>query len=76
MCSKKNGRFEYTCFNIIAGNNKSNILTKDMSCECNYKFDRRKCNSDQKLNNDKCWCDCKKHLTCQKDFLWNPATCS
>ena len=29
------------------------ILTKDVSCKCKCKFDGRKCNSDQKWNNDK-----------------------
>ena len=27
------------------------------------KFDERKCNSNQKCNNDKCRCDCKKYNT-------------
>ena len=41
-------------FNMIAGKNKSKILTKGISCECKCKFDRRKCNSKEKWNNDKC----------------------
>ena len=41
-------------FNIIAGINESEALTKNISCECNYRFDGRKCNVDQWLNNDKC----------------------
>ena len=24
----------------------------------------------------KCRCECKKHHICQKDYIWNPATCS
>ena len=35
-------------FDMITGKNESNILTKDMSCECKCKFDGRKCNSSQK----------------------------
>ena len=27
-------------------------------------------------NNDKCWCECKKHHICEKDYVWNPATCN
>ena len=27
------------------------------------------------MYNDKCWCECKKHI-CEKDYIWNPATCS
>ena len=33
-------------------------------------------NSDKKRNNDKCWCECKTHHICEKDYIWNPATCS
>ena len=35
----------------------------------------KKCNSNQWWNN-KCWCECKKHPICEKDYIWNPATCS
>ena len=45
-------------------------------CECKCKFDGRKCNSDQKWINDKCRCECKKHDICEKDYIWDPATCS
>ena len=34
--------------NMITGKNQSKILNKDISCECKYKFDGRKCNSNQK----------------------------
>ena len=51
-------------FNIITGINKSKILTKHISCECEYKFGGRKCNSNQKWNNDKCRFECKKYNIC------------
>ena len=41
-------------FNLITGIIESKILTKLISCKCNCKFDGRKCNSNQKWNNDKC----------------------
>ena len=44
-------------------------------CECKCKFDGRKCVSNQKWNNDKCQCECKKNHICEKDYIWNPATC-
>ena len=25
-------------------------------------------------NNDKSWCECKKHHVCGKDYIWNPST--
>ena len=40
------------------------------------KFDGKKCNSDQLLNNHKCQCECKKRNVCEKDCIWNPSTCS
>ena len=40
-----------------------------------HKFDGRKCNSKQWWNNDKCPCECKKHI-CEKNYIWNPATCT
>ena len=43
-----------------------------------YKFDGRKCNSNQKWNN-KCQCKCKnpkKLCVCEKDYIWDSATCS
>ena len=63
-------------FNMITGKNEPKILTKDIWCKCKYKFVGRKCNSNQKWNNDKCRCECKKHHICEKDYIWNPATCS
>ena len=39
---------------MITEKNESKILTKDVSCECKCKFDERKCNSNQKWNNDEC----------------------
>ena len=60
---------------MITGINESDTLTKPVPCKCKYKFDDRKCNSNQNWNNDKCWCKCKKHK-CEKDYIWNPAKCS
>ena len=36
----------------------------------------KKYNSDQWWNNKKCLCECKKPHVCEKDYVWNPATCS
>ena len=54
MCSKKKRKFKYTCFNMIAGKIESNILSKEILFQCKYKFDGRKCNSNQKWKNDTC----------------------
>ena len=63
-------------FNMITGINTSITLTKHVSCKCKCKCDGRKCNSNQKWNNDEYWCECKKHLRCEKDYIWNSATYS
>ena len=63
-------------FNMITGINKSKTLTKHTSRECRCKFDGKRCNSNQKWNNAKCRYECKKHHTCEKDYIWNLATCS
>ena len=36
----------------------------------------KKCNSNQWWNNDKCRCECKICHACEKDYIWNPSTCS
>ena len=47
-------------FNMItARKNKSKALTKHISCACKCRFDGRKCNSNQKWNNNKCQYKCK-----------------
>ena len=49
-----------------------------MSCQCECKFDGRKCNSNQKWNNSKCRFEREnsiKHHACEKDFTWNSSTC-
>ena len=61
---------------MITGINELKTLAKHISCECKCKFDGRKCNSNQQWDNDKRWCECKKHHICEKDYIWNPATCS
>ena len=50
-----------------------------MSCECKIEFDNRKCNSNQKWNNDKFRCESnnpKEDNAFEKDYIWNPATCN
>ena len=73
---KKTKDLKLSMFNMITWINKSKALIKHISCACKYKFDRRKCNSVQWWNNNKCWCESKKHHVCKKYYTWNPATCS
>ena len=32
--------------------------------------------SNQWWNNEKCRCECKKIHVCEKDYVWNTATCN
>ena len=66
----KSKRFQHDYGNKLIKNfNETYIIRK-------RKFDKRKCNSNQKWNKIKCWCECKKHHACAKDFILNPATSS
>ena len=51
--------------------NESKTLTKHISCECKCKFNGRKC-SNEKGNNDKCWCECKnkRRIVCSKKTIF------
>ena len=40
-------------FNIITEINELKTLTNHISCKCKYKFEDRKCKSNQKWNYDK-----------------------
>ena len=60
-------------FNVMAGINESKTLAKHIACKYKCKFDSRKCNSNQKWNNGKCRCECKKYNICKKDYIWNPS---
>ena len=52
--SKKTEDLNLSVFNMMTGINESKTLTKLVSCRCKCKYDGRKCNSNQKWNNDKC----------------------
>ena len=45
-------------FNMTTWINESKTLAKHVLCDYKCKFDGRKCYSNQKWNNDKCWCEC------------------
>ena len=79
MFQKNPKDLNWIVFSIITGVNESKILTRHISCKCKCKFDGIKCISNQKWNNDKCWCDCKnpkEHNVSKKDYTRNPGTYS
>ena len=64
---------------MITGISEPKILTKHISCKCICKFDGRKCNSNQKQNNDKCRYNCKnpkEYNRSKKNYIWNATLCS
>ena len=61
---------------MVTAKNDSKTWAKDTWCKCKCKFDARKFKSNQKLNIVKCRCECEKHQICEKEYIWNPATCS
>ena len=64
-------------FSMITGINEWKTLTKHISWECKCKFDGTKCNSNQNWDNNKSRWKCKICLKiCEKDYIWNPATCT
>ena len=65
----KTADLNLSVFNMIAGIDASKTSTKHISCDYKSKFDRRKCNSDQWWNNNKCRCECKKCHECEKDYI-------
>ena len=68
MCSKQNRRFKSKHAQSYYRNKWSKTLTKHISYQCKCKFDGRKCNSNQKSNNNECLCKCKnkKNIACVK----------
>ena len=73
MCSKWNRKFKSKCFQYD-NRNKWIRNTKHTSCECECKFDSRKCSPNQKWNNSNCWCNCKnlkEHYVCKWDYRGN-----
>ena len=62
-------------FNMITKIIEAKVLVKHFSSNCKWKFDSATCNSNQKWNNDKRQCECKKYHACKKDCSWNPSTC-
>ena len=81
LCNKvclpnKTEDLNLSMLNMVTWINELKTLTKHISCKCKFRFDGRKCNSGQWWNNDKCGCECKKRHVCEKDYVWNLATCS
>ena len=56
-------------FQITQKINESKILTKHILSECKCEFVKGKYNSNQWWNNNKCQCECRKHLIYKKEYI-------
>ena len=61
-------------FNIITRIYDAKKLVKHIQCDCKCKFNSAICNSNQKWDNNKCQCKCKKYRTCKRDCTWDSST--
>ena len=65
--------------NSMLGVNETKFLIQHESFECKCRLNESACNSKQKWNHDKCWCDCKElddWSYCKKTvYIWNSSTC-
>ena len=56
--------------NMITWINELKNIKKHISFECKHKLDGRKYKSNQKGNNNKCWCECKTFQINEKKKLY------
>ena len=64
---------------MITRINDLKTLRKHILCKYKCKFHDSKCNLNQKWQNEKFRYACKnwkEHHVCEKDYIWNPATCN
>ena len=60
---------------MITNKSETKATTKEISCDCKWKFNSTTCNSNQKWNNKTYQCECKNYRKCKKDYSCNPSTC-
>lgn len=53
--------------NVTTRIGESESLTKHISCDCECRFDSKKCYSGQEWNKELCRCQCKSPVT---SFVW------
>ena len=66
-------------FNTITKINEPKSFVKQVSCNCIYKLEGKRCNLKQRWENVKCQCVCKitrNRHACREDYAWNPSICA
>ena len=69
---------KFKCFNMVTRINKSKTLATHISCESKCRLDDKKCNLNQRWNNNKCLFDCqnaRKHHVRETDYVACACTC-
>ena len=64
-------------FNMLTWKNESKTLIKHISRNCRSKLGVKKCNINQKWNNDNCQSECKnptQHRVWNENYVWNLST--
>ena len=63
-------------FNLMSRTQETRHIKWHETCKCKCRLDASLCNSKQRWNNDKWWCECKELIdVCDKGFIWNPSNC-
>ena len=67
-------------FNLMSFSNQTRHIEWHETCKFKCRLDSSVCNNKQKLNEDKCRCECRGKLSdkerCDKGFIWNPSNCN
>ena len=69
---------KFKCFNMVTRINKSKTLATHISCESKCRLNDKKCNLNQRWNNNKCLFDCqnaRKHHVRETDYVACACTC-
>ena len=65
-------------FNLMPGTNETKFIKWHEWCKCICRLNAIVCNSEQRWNENKCRCECKKLIgkgTYNKGFIWNRSNC-
>ena len=71
---EKKQKTNFKAFNLITNKTDAKTVTKHISCDFKCKFNSKKCNSNQKWNNETCQWKCKNYRKCKNYYSWNPTT--
>ena len=72
---KKTKDINIKVFNMITKKKEAETMIKHISCDCKWKFNSTRYNSNQNWNNKTCQCKSKNYSKSEKDYSWNASTC-